>query len=95
MLRQARRNKAIEGHSLLCGLHRKPTMEFGRDAHLELPRVRPARNRGGRGFSQGFHIGNGFDGKRPNAVERLFGRVRKPLKRRHLGNRPDVFPILL
>ena len=68
MLRQARRNKAIEGHSLLCGLHRKPTMEFGRDAHLELPRVRPARNRGGRGFSQGFHIGNGFDGKRPNAV---------------------------
>ena len=52
MLRQARRNKAIEGHSLLCGLHRKPTMEFGRDAHLELPRVRPARNRGGRGFSK-------------------------------------------
>ena len=47
------------------------------------------------GFSQGFHIGNGFDGKRPNAVERLFGRVRKPRKRRHLGNRPDVFPILL
>ena len=36
-----RRNKAIEGHSLLCGLHRKPYDGVRGGMHFELPRVRP------------------------------------------------------
>lgn len=76
--RQAGSHQAIKGNVLFGSFHGKSAMEFGRYAHLELPRIHPVRKRHRRRFAGRFHVGDGFACHGANSSQSILGPCSKP-----------------